>query len=114
MRNGRYKHRVVFLEPIEGEDASGSQTVTYAPSVRAWCAVEPVESAKGDENLVADQPLALLRTQILTRYGPHTGRISEKWRAQHRGVTYNLVEVVNVKYADRDLRIVATSGAING
>lgn len=109
MRNGRYKHRVVFLEPVIVRETNGSESVDYVPRLRRWAAVEPIKAA---EAMRANQPLAVMDTRILVRHTAAFDSVTEKWRASHRGVTYNLVSVANLRMADRDIEIAAKSGAI--
>lgn len=109
MRNGRYRHRVVYLEPVITVEDNGSERVDYVPRFRRWSAVEPI---KGAEAMRANQPLAVMDTRILVRHTPALDVLSEKWRALHRGTLYDLVSVVNVRMADRDVEIMAKSGAI--
>lgn len=109
MRNGRYKHRVVYLEPVAVSEDNGGERIEYVPRFRRWSAVEPI---KGAEALRANQPLAVMDTRILARHTAAFDSVTEKWRALHRGTLYDLVSVVNVRMSDRDVEIMAKSGAI--
>lgn len=109
MRNGRYKHRVVFLEPVATPETNGSERIDYVPRLRRWGYVDPI---KGAEAMRANQPLAVMDTRIGVRHTPAMDAVTEKWRASHRGVTYDLVSVVNARMADRDVEIMAKSGAL--
>lgn len=109
MRAGRLRHRVVYLEPVAAIEPNGSEVIEYVPRFRRWSAVEPI---KGAEALRANQPLGVMDTRILTRWSPEFDKVSDKWRATHRGVVYGLVSVVNAKTADREIEIMAKSGAL--
>lgn len=109
MRAGRLRHRVVFLEPVAVREPNGSEVISYAPRFRRWGAVEPI---KGAEAMRGNQPLGVMDTRILVRWSPEIDGVSDKWRATHRGAVYGLVSIVNTKTADREVEIMAKSGAI--
>lgn len=110
MRAGLLRNRVAFLEPIEGRDTSGGQTILYVERFTEWARIEPLS---GGEALFSAQVLATLDTRITVRYSKRTGTISPKWRARSRdGTLYDIESTPNVELRNREIQMLCKSGAI--
>ncbi len=104
---GQYRHRVTFDSPAVSQGASGEELIAWALFGTFWTALEPLN---GNEQLQAGQMLNVVDTRIRMRWSPNADQITDKWRARHNGIIYNIKSVIHVNFAQRELHIMCTSG----
>lgn len=111
MNPGRLRHRVTFDQPVVGQSSSGAQTITFTPYCDVWASVEPL---RGKETLQAGQVAADMDTRIRVRWSSETDCITPKWRARFNGIIYDIKQVSQVAFANREIELMCQSGLNQG
>lgn len=112
MRAGTLDRRVLFERAVDTQDT------TTGEQVRAWQVMlvvdARVEPLRGREFFAANAVQDDIDTKITARWFPTIGTVTAKDRASARGVIYNIVSVINVDMADRELQFMCKSGVNDG
>ena len=111
MRIGRLSQRVTIERPVNTQGADGSYTTTWETVADIWASMMPL---KGRERLIAKQTLAEEDIRIRMRRDPPVYDMDKTWRLTMDGVLYNIVGIINVDMANRELEVWCISGANNG
>ena len=115
MRAGALKNRITFEEPVVTQGSTGQESITWTEFATVWGSVAPMRGrVGGKEEMAGNQPLAELNTLITIRWSPNNDLITEKWRAVHLGVYYDIKEIAHVNLDQRMIELMCRSGLNNG
>jgi len=101
MRAGKLRHRVVIQSKGASRDTYGAEVVTWSTTATVWASVEPLT---GREYMDAQQTQAEVSTRIRVRYRSDVTYVPEM-RATWDGHTYDIVSVLEVNSAHREVQL---------
>lgn len=102
MRAARQRHLVEFQRATETANAFGEPVQTWATISSDWCAVEPL---KGNEKFEAMQVQTDIDTRIVARWHKKLATLNTKDRMVFDGTIFDIKEVLNIDYRNRELHI---------
>ena len=97
MQTGRLDQRVTIERFTSTTDAWGGTVEAWSPLATVWAGVEPLV---GREYFAADAAQSEVTAKIRMRYRPG---ITPQDRVVHKGRNYNIVSVIDVRSAGREL-----------
>jgi SPP1 family predicted phage head-tail adaptor len=101
MQAGTLRQRLVLQQLAEAQNSRGEPIATPATFATVWAAIEPLQ---GRELFAAQQVFAEVTTRIRMRY---RAGITPKMRATWNGLTFDILAVLNLESANRELELLA-------
>lgn len=113
MQPGALNKRLTLERPNTGQDASGAPLTGFTTVGEVWARISPI---KGNEAITADQTLATMDVRILIRHSQQLFDLgfNEKWRCVYGPLTFNIVSIAHVDYANRAVELMCKTGANAG
>lgn len=105
MRAGTLNRRIVFKRATSTVDSAGYGGPTRTWSTFMWDPWAKVNPLSGRESNVADMVIEALDTEFTIRY---TSSVRPDDVIEYNGKTYNIISIIDVGDARRELRILAT------
>lgn len=111
MRAGILNRRINVDAPIESQNETGEEEITFTEVATVWGLIEP---GKGREPEIAAQVIGRLSTLITIRWTPFVNAITPKWRLRHMDTIYNIIDVMHIDLAHREIQMTCDSGVNSG
>lgn len=106
MYAGKFRHLIVFDEPITRHEANGEQVIDFSPAITERAAIQPLA---GHEGLLANSIAATVDTRINIYWSPNVDRVTAKWQIRHGpscgcGITKEVIYDIEAPPQSIDLR----------
>ena len=104
MRVGLKTRRLAIEQPVDGTDAHGDVLTTYTTVATVWASIEPL---RGEERFEAQQVTADVSHRIRIRWARDLAAMTPKWRLRLGDTLFDVLSVVDIGFAHRELEISA-------
>lgn len=112
MAFSKYRHRLILQEPIRVQSqTTGAITETWGAIGTVWASIEPLT---GREVRANAEIIAVMDVRICMRWNTLTNRLTQAHRGLYLATVFNFVSIANVGLLQREIEIMAKSGANNG
>lgn len=103
MQAGKLNQKIEIQKQVEDRTDSGAVEKTWITHATVWASVEPLAAR---EYIAAQTIQSEINTRIRIRY--HTG-ITPKMRVKHRAEFYDIEQVKNLGYRDRQIEMLCVA-----
>jgi SPP1 family predicted phage head-tail adaptor len=108
MSAGRYRHRITIERPISGQDDYGAPIEGWEPIGTFAASIEPLT---GREYIAAFAVQSEISTRLRLRY---VAGILPSYRATYRGITYDVLSIINREMRNIELELMCKSSGRTG
>lgn len=108
MRAGALDQRITLAAKSVVRDAHGGETITWVDQATVWAEAKPLT---GREYFAASQEQSEISVRFRLRYRADLA-ITPAWRITWGGIAYDILDVINVRGARRELELMCRTAPV--